>query len=179
MADPVTMMTVGSMGLSAVGGLLGASGAKQSAAAESRMYQYKAGIAQANKKIEEQNADYAYKVGEQESARFGLKSRQQIGSLRAAQSGSGIDVNSGTASLVRDSAHDLARMDMSTIRQNAARQAYGYSVKAWEAGQEANLYGMASENAQRTGKINAFSSLLTGATSVASKWQQGKQVGAL
>jgi len=174
--DPGTL-AIGSMGLSAASGLLGAAGAKQSAEAESRMYQYRAGLALANKKIEEQNADYALKVGEQEAGRFGIRARQQAGSIRAAQSGSGLDVNSGTAALVRSSAHELAMQDMATIRQNAARQAYGYSVKAWEAGQESQLYGMASQNAQAAGRINAISSLLSGATSVSNKWLQAKQTG--
>lgn len=176
MADPATMTMV-SMGMSAAGGLLGAGSAKQSAAAESRMYDYKAGIALQNKRIEEQNRDYAFKVGEQEAGRYGIKARQNIGSIKAAQSGTGLDVNTGTAAQVRESAHDIAAMDMATIRQNAARQAYGYSVKAWEAGQEARLYGMASENAKAAGKTNAIASLLSGATSVSSKWQQAKQTG--
>lgn len=178
MAGPATMAAL-SIGSSVAGGLLGAAGAKQSAQAESEMYQYKAGIALANKKIEEQNADYAFKVGEQEAGRFGIKTRQNIGSIRAAQSGSGLDVNTGSAVQVRESAHDLAAMDMATIRQNAARQAYGYKVKAWEAGQEATLYGMAASKAKTAGNINVLSSLISGASSVSSKWMQAKQVGAL
>jgi len=176
MADPATMTAL-SIGSSAIGGLLGASGTKQSARAESEMYQYRAGIALANKRIEEQNADYAFKVGEQEAMRFGVKTRQNLGSIRAAQSGSGLDVNFGTSAQVRDSAHDLAAMDMSTIRQNAARQAYGYKVKAWEAEQESKLYGMAANKAKAAGNINMFSSLISGASSVSSKWSQAKQTG--
>lgn len=176
MADPATMTAV-SMGMSAAGGLLGASGAKQSAAAESEMYQYRAGIAMVNKKIAEQNADYALKVGEQETVRFGMRTRQNIGQIKATQSGSGLDVNTGTAALVRESAHDIARMDMATIRQNAARQAYGHRIEAWQAESEASLLQKASTNAKAAGKINALSSLLSGASSVSSKWTQAKQTG--
>jgi hypothetical protein len=176
MADPATMAVL-SIGSSVAGGLLGASGAQQSAKAESEMYQYKAGIALANKRMEEQNANYAYKVGEQETARYGIKARQNIGSIRAAQSGSGLDINSGSAAQVRESAHDLAGMDMATIRQNAARQAYGYTVKAWEAEQEAGLLSRAASNAKQAGKINMFASLIGSASSVSSKWSQAKQTG--
>ena len=68
-------------------------------------------------------------------------------------------------------------MDLGTIRNNAARVAYGYSVEAASQGNQATLYKAASSNASKAGKLNMMASLISGASSVSSKWLQLDQAG--
>jgi hypothetical protein len=176
MTSPTAIAGVG-MGASAGGSLLGFLGAKQEGAAQSQMYQYQGGIAQLNKKIALQNADYAREVGEQESVRYGMKARFAEGKTKAAQGASGIDLGSGSSVDVRTSQHDIAQMDLATIRNNAARKAYGYEVEGVQDEAQSNLYGMAASNAEKAGNIKAMGSLISGVSSVSSKWLQGQSVG--
>ena len=178
MADPGTLAVIG-MASSAAGGLLGASSAEASGAAQSRTYAYQAGVAQMNKRIALQNRDYAIESGEQEAGQFGLKARQVAGAIRARQGSSNLDVNQGSAVDVQQSNAAVARMDLATIRNNAARVAYGYEVEAANASAQSDLYNMAAKDARKAGHMNAIASLIGGVSSVSSKWQQSKQFGML
>ena len=171
------VMALTSIGSSAGGGVLGFMGNLAKGKAESSMYQYQAGVAQFNQKIAEQNRDQAYATGELEAGRYGMKARQTIGGIRSAKAASGLDITSGSASQVADSAHDVAGMDMSTIRSNAARVAYGHTIEGIKYGAEAGMYSAAASNAKKASMINAFGSLLSGATSVSSKWTQARDAG--
>ena len=174
--DPATIALV-SMGSSAAGGTLGAFGKLAEGKASSQMYQYQAGVAQFNQKIAEQNRDWAYQTGERQAEITGIKGRQQIGAIKAAQSGSNLDVNSGTAVQVRESQRSITQMDMETIRSNAAKQAYGYTVEATKYAADTGMYMKAASDVRKASYIGAASSLLSGATSVSSKWMQARDAG--
>ena len=176
MADPVTLGSI-SLGASAGGSLLSAFGASSKGKAESQMYSYQARVAELNKQIAEQNRDYALASGEKEAQRYGMKAAQERGAIRAQQGASGIAINSGSAVDVQESQAQIAKMDLATIRSNAARVAYGYSVEAASQSNQSTLYKMASTNAKKAGSINALSSLISGASSVSSKWMQLNQAG--
>ena len=174
--DPATIASV-SMGSSGAGGILGMFGKLAEGKSQSEMYQYKAGVAQFNQKIAEQNREWAYQTGEKQALQTGIKGRQQIAAIDAAQSGSNLDVAGKTATQVRESQRSVAQMDMDTIRTNAARTAYGYQVEGLKYGADATLYQKAASDVRKASYIGAASSLLSGATSVSSKWLQARDAG--
>jgi hypothetical protein len=174
MAGP---MAIASMGMSAIGGIFGAMGAKESAEATSNMYQYKAGVAQANAQIAAQNALQATQVGGVQAQLSGLKTKQQIGAITAAQAASGIDVNSGTAAKVRTSQLAAGQFEQGAIRSDAARKAYGFQVEAANKTAEAQLDIMGGKQAIVAGGYQEATSLLGGATGVADKWTKFGQAG--
>jgi hypothetical protein len=100
-----------------------------------------------------------------------------MGQIRAAQGASGIDVNSGSNVDVQKGASLVAKMDQDQIRENAMRKQTGFLQAAQGEKMQAGLYDYAGRNAMREGKIGALTSIIGGATSVASKWSQGSQVG--
>lgn len=175
----MTAPTIGAVGLgsSLAGGILSAFGQKQSAEAQSRMYAYQSQVAQINSQIDKQNADYARMVGERQELNYGLKEGQIEGQIRARQGASGLDVNSGSAVDIQRSQRQIGQMDLATIRDNAAKTAYDYSVKSTQDINQAGLYGMASANAQRAGNINVAASLIGTAGGVSSRWLQGNTIG--
>jgi len=178
MTDPVTggMAAVGLA--STIGGAItGAVGAGETASAQASMYQYKAGLALMNQRINKQNAQWARQSGDINAEEAGLKAGQDIANTKVVQSGSGVDVNTGTAADVRDTQVKVAGFDQDVIRFDAAKTAYGYETKAAGDEAEANLDYMAADNAKKAGNINIFSSILGGASSVASKWSQAKTTG--
>ena len=165
------------MGATLAGGVLGAQGATQEAAATQKMYNYQAGVAKINSQIDLQNADYARNQGEVQAQQYGQKAAQQFGAIRTTQAASGLDVNTGTNAMVQDSQRKVTATDLGTIRANAAKTAYDYNVKSVMDLNQSTLDVMAGENAVAAGKIKAQASILGSVASVASKWSQGSQMG--
>jgi hypothetical protein len=168
MADPASIGV--SMGLNAIGGIMGANAASKKAAGESQMFAYKAAIARKNAEINRKNADFAFDAGEDQAQRSGMTTGFTIASQKAAQSGSGFDVNRGTAADVRDSTQSLGLRDQKTIRIEAGRKAWGYKNAADMNDLEASMNDQAGANARKAGEVNMWSTLLGSATSVADKW---------
>ena len=160
------------IGLAGIGAVTNAYGTYESGQAQSKMYGYQAGLAQYNAQIDKQNADYAMAAGEQSAAKYGMGARFQAGKIVAAQSASGIAIGGGSAADVVAGQKTVTDIDMATIRNNAARTAYGYETKAVSDTAQAGIYSAASANASAAGKIGAIGSLISGAGSVATKWSQ-------
>ena len=171
MASPGVLAGVGA-GAQAGGSLLSYFGAKREGAAQAGMYQYQSGIAQLNQKIAMQNRDYSLATGEQQAAEEGMKQRAIAGTTLARQGASGIDVGSGSSADVRTSQHDIATMDLATIRNNAARKAYGYTVEAAQDEAQSKLFDMAAVESKKAGDIKALGSLVSGVSGVSDKWLQ-------
>lgn len=165
------------MAASAGSGLLGAAGAMQEGKASSEMYSYKAGMARYNANVARQNRDYELSAGEKDALKYGLAAKNRKGDIIAAQGASGLDVNSGTSVDVRTSQDYITKLDLDQIRQNAARRAYGYETQAYGEDLSAGMYERAGSDAKKGSKMKALASLVSGASSVSSKWSQGRQAG--
>lgn len=162
---------------SLAGSAFGAAGQYQSGMAASQMYQYQAGIADYNRKIAEQNAEYAVNAGQTQAAQAGMKYRALIGQTRARQGASNIAVGEGSSADVVAGEKEISRIDTANILNNAARVAYGYKVEGQQATMQGQLDTMASAGAARAAPIAAAGSLISGVGSVASKWYQAQTSG--
>lgn len=176
MADPLTAVAIGG---TIAGGIVGGIGAEQSAGAQAAASQYKAGVALLNAQINKQNAAWAESAGETQAEISGMKSGQQIAETKVQQAASGLDVNTGTVAQVRSDQTNIAEFEQNTIRWNAAKEAYGYETKAAMDVGEAGLDQVAADDEKEAGQIGMISSFINAGTSVASKWSQGKQTGAI
>jgi hypothetical protein len=102
--------------------------------------------------------------------------RGAIGTTRTIQAASGVDVGYGSAADVQADEAFLGKLDETTIRSNAVRQAWGYQVQSLnykqqgvitrETGQADIAAGDAAANA---GNIAAVGSIATGAGSLLQK----------
>lgn len=173
---PLPLAGIG-LASTAIGAGVSAVGASYTGQAKSNMYNYQAGVADLNKKIASQNADYSREVGEVKAQDSGLRTEFQVGKMKAAQGATGLDVNSGSALATRQSQTLIGQHDQGTIRSNAARQAYGFDIEAIKYGAEGDMLRTAGKNAIEAGNLGAVSSILGGASSVASKWLQGTSAG--
>ena len=178
MADPVTLgMAAVSIGSTIFGGIEGAKGAAQKADAQTAMYQYKAGIAQANQKIAMQNAQQAYQDYGVKGQLYGLQAGQAAGKLKAAQAASGINLTGGSASMVRASQLAGVQTEEGMIAHMGAQKAYGEQVQAMNFAGEAGLAAMGGQFAQEQKGIDVAQSYLGATTSVADKWMQYSKAG--
>ena len=164
--------------ITTIGGtLLGMQGQAREAGAKIAQYNYQSGIALINKQIAEQNADYAKQVGEIQAQKEGMKTRAEVGATKATQAGRGLDVNTGSAAGVRDSQEAIGAYDQAIIRSNAARRAYGFQVEATKEENQSRVLTQAADNVRKGASLDQISSILGGASSVASKWTQGRSIG--
>lgn len=131
---------------------------------------YTAKVALDNQTIANQNANLATFKGNQQVGVSQQRTAQIIGVQTAGAGASGVDVNSGTPLRDREDTARVGSMDVQTIKQNAARSAWGYQVQAENFGQEAKLD-------QAKGYEGLFSSLIGGAGQFADKWTKYQQQG--
>jgi len=176
MADPVTIGAI-SLGATALGSGVSAFGSLMGGQSQSNMYQYQAGIAQMNAQMAKQNADYALQEGEYEAQKEGLKTREVVGKTMAIQAAGGLDVNRGSAADVRKSEYEIGEENQAIARSSAAKKAYGFEVEATSDTAQGQLDTMAASSSKTAGDIGAVSSILGGASSVSSKWLQGRDIG--
>lgn len=172
MADPFTIAAIGTAATVAGGGVA-AFGQLAGGDAKAAEFKYKAGVARLNAQIAKQNSEYALESGEKNAARKGLETMFVLGRQTVAQAANGFDVNSGTNVEVRESTQRLGYMDQGVIREEAGRKAYGYRIKGVQEESEAQANEYAAENAKSAAKIQALSTILGTAGSVAGKWYQG------
>lgn len=141
--------------VAAEGSRVGAEGARKAAAARSQAAMYRAAVARNNQQLATQYAGMERKAGDIEAEKAGLKTRQNLGTAKAIQSASGLDVGSGSAKDVRDSIKDLGALDAETIRSNAAKKAFGYDITATQQGASAELADMEARAEIEAGEYTA------------------------
>lgn len=176
MASPAVSGSIG-MGLDVAGGIIKGEGAAYEGEANAAAYRYKAGVALLNKQIDEQNASWSLQTGGIKGMEKGQQAGQEIASTKVMQSGSNLDVNSGTAKAVRDTQTKVTQFDEGVIQWDAAKTAYGYEAKAVTDKAESDLDLMAADQSEKAGNINQMTAWLNAGSSVASKWMQGSQAG--
>jgi hypothetical protein len=120
------------------------------------MYRYNAGISR-------MQSEDAKLRGETSAMQRGSSARSMVGSQRAALGAQGIDVSSGSALDVQVDTGKIAEMDIVTIRNNAAREAWGFDVQAQDYENRAGMASASASNRSRT-------TLLTGGLNALRLW---------
>lgn len=115
-------LAIGSAVAGLAGGGLGAVGGMNSAEAAKQDAFYQAAVAANNAKIAQQNAEMEIKTGQSQMAQQGLQTRSVIGTTKAAQAASGVDVNTGSSVGVRAGESEIGMLNQATIGSNAARK---------------------------------------------------------
>lgn len=91
---------------------------------------------------------------------------QRIGTETAALAGQGTDLSGSPTDILTDT-RKAGELDALTVRNNAAREAWGYEVQGSNAAANAQLSGSFSPS-----NIGAGASLLSGASSLSDKWSK-------
>lgn len=139
---------------------------QQDAQAASLRGRFENDVAERNAQLAERQGRDTVNRGALEEDRQRLETRQSIGSARAAAAASGVDVSSGSGAAVAATQSLLGDLDALTIRNDAARQAWGYDVEAANSRTQGRLALLSGENEAATHRAASVSTLLTGATSM-------------
>jgi hypothetical protein len=163
--DPISLAVIG-----AVGAATTAYGSYESGQATAASDSYQAQVAENNATLAKQQSKLDIQSGEIAAVDQGLKTKATIGSQKAQQGASGIDVNSGSAADVRAGTSEMGMVDVSTIRSNAAKKAYADEVTANSDTAQGQLDTMGASSAETGADIGAAGTLLSGASTVGSNY---------
>lgn len=152
-----------SMAMTVVGGVVSGLGAQ-------RQDQEQANAANYNAAVARNAATFAQQQGEVQAQAKDRQTAALIGRQRAVYAAGNLDVNSGSPLDIQSDTAQIGRLDSLTIRNNAAREAYGYQANA-------NLDTASAENYQTAGDTALLGSLIGAGTSVGSKWSSYSQAG--
>jgi hypothetical protein len=134
--------------------------------AQSRNAAYQAQVAANSAAIARRNYTLQIEAGEIQVANSELKLRADLGTTKAGQAASGIDVNSGSDAAVRAGEAKIGTYNALTIRSNDARAAYGFAVEATGDTAESELLTQESQQASAAAPLAATGSLLSSASTV-------------
>jgi hypothetical protein len=154
-----------------------AKASEDAAAAQQRAAEANAQLDDFNARVAELQAADAEQRGEIEAGRFAQQVKGLIGQQRTGFAAGNVDVGFGSAVDVQADAAYLGKEDEATIRNNAAREAWGLRVEASnyrqkaaisrQAGQYDLAAGDASASALRTaGTLSAAGTILTAGSSL-------------
>jgi hypothetical protein len=113
-----------------------------------------------NARMAKMQADQATKRGEKAAQAVRQKTKQLIGSQRAALAAQGIEVNADTAADIQADTSALGALDALTVKNNAWLEAWGYKVQA-------NDYETQAKMVSNAAKYNSKMTLVTGGIGMA------------
>lgn len=166
-------LAAGGAATSAVGQYKAGQAGKAAGKAQADVSNSSADLADYNASVADLQATDAVERGAEAESRFRTQVRGVIGAQRAGFAGANIDVGFGSAVDVQADAAYLGELDALTIRTNAAREAWGFNVQAYDYRAKATIDRKAAANqiaagdqAATAGLINAGSTLLGGGASL-------------
>lgn len=170
----ISSATMGSIGtgLQIAGAVSGAYGSYQQSKATKAAYEYQAAVNRNNAQIAQWQAADAITRGQKAEQAQRLKTAQLKSSQRAAFAARGVALDEGSALNILDDTDYMGEMDALTIRDNAAREAWGLRNQATGYSSDASMLSSRANAESPMG--SAFGSLLTGAGVVADSWYKRK-----
>jgi hypothetical protein len=174
MCEPATLTLIAT-GLSTA---VGVAGQFMHGQAASQQAKYQAAVANNNQIIAERAAKDAEARGDIAEDRQRRKLALIMGTQRNALAGQGTDLLSGSPLDIIGDTAEVGEMDALTIRNNSAREAYGYRVQGMNYAAEESLARSRSNNGLATA-LGAGQSLLSGASQFGTQWNQFKKQGLL
>lgn len=159
-------------GLSFVGQMSQQQAQQQAASAAQAQAVYQSQVARQNQELAQRQAADATQRGQVAEENRRRLTQQQIGQQTAALAGQGTDLEGSPTDILGDTAA-TGELDARTIRSNAAREAYGYTVQAQGFGSSAALETTRAMNSVYTPNyLGAGASLLSGASTLGDKWRK-------
>lgn len=171
-------MCVGTV-LTVASTLIGAVGAIQQANAASAAASYNAQVGEMNARISDKRAQDAIDRGMDEEQQKRLDVAQIRGRQEAAMAANNVSVGFGSSLDTLVDSKTAGELDALTIRYNSEQEAYDNRVQAANQRADAQLNRMEAKSRRTAGYINAFGTVLGGASKAFSGYQKSRGIGAI
>jgi hypothetical protein len=132
---------------------------------------YQAGIYGQDATFADAQATDAIARGHEAELRSREGTRQLTGSQRASYAAQGLSLDTGSPADVVTGDRALGELDALTIRNNARREAYGYSTQAAQFRQQGAMAQLAGRNTAQAYRDQGASTLLSGASDLFNVYQ--------
>ena len=166
------MCSIAAIGLAttALGAVMSFQSGRAQARGVEQSSQFNAAVQRNNAIAADQQAGLAHQRGKVAAAQEGLAARRLIGLQRATAGGSGGDVGGESFQQTFADTAGIGAINAANARSNAARESLGFTTQAQNFRAQAGL--TLTEGSNRAAALNsaASASLLSGAGSVATKW---------
>lgn len=143
--------------------IAGLAGTAVSAVGSIQQGNYAGQVAKNNAKIATQNAAYSRQAGSEQAGITSMKGAARGADIKAGMAANGVDVNTGSNADVQIGNRETSTLDSETVLNNAELQAYGYTTQATN-------YEAQSKEDVAAGDIGAVGDILSGVSSLGSKW---------
>jgi len=173
MCEPATLATIALVS-SAASTATGVVGSLQAGKAQSASARYQGQLADINAEYADRAARDALDRGEFDALAHGRKVAQLRGKQTRDMAANGLELGYGTPLDIATDTDVLAAEDNSRIFANAMRESEGYRINAQGYRNEGAGARAAGANARTASYINAGSTLLDGASSLAGTWTKYK-----
>jgi hypothetical protein len=117
--------------------------------------EYNATMSENNAIIADRAAERAIAVGAAKAEARSVGTAARLGTIKAGQAASGVDVNTGSAVDVRAGTRAFGKLDAETDMANAALENYGFRVRATDARAQAGLQRHSAAMARYRGQVTA------------------------
>lgn len=161
------MFDIGTM-MQITGSVMGALGAASNSSAAKAAYNSQAQVADNNATISEWQAQDALARGGRDVMAARRRTRQLRGRQRAGLAASGVDLTTGSAEQILNDTEYFGEVDVNTLQDNAAREAWALRNQASGYKSQAGL--MKARADAESPFMAGMTSLLTNAGKVASNW---------
>lgn len=170
MADAAMALQIGGVASQTFGSYFGA------ATQKANLYG-QANTADANARMAELGAQDELARGQHQIGKLSLQAGQIKSSQRAAMAANGVDLGVGNAAEVQASGDLIKEQDIQTAQLNAIKSAWGY--RAQKANYENEAFAARASAKGISPLLQAGTTLIGGASQVASNWYATKKSGAL
>lgn len=154
MCEPTTIM----MGIAAVAAAYGAYSASESSKAQA---EYQSDVAENSAKVSKWQAEDAVTRGGEAAIQKQREAERMRGTQVARLASNGLDISSGTPLAILEDTMFFGQQDANTIRNNAAREAWGYQTQAASSNASAQMYSSVASSTNSG--VAAGTSLLSSA----------------
>ena len=158
--------------LTAVGTVVSMAATNQQAKAQAAAYNSQAEANEANARISREQAQDAIERGQEEEEKQRQKAARFKAGQKAAFAASGVDTTDGTPLDVLTDTAFASEVNAANIRYNAGQEALGFRRQANNYLYEAGADRAAASNAKSAGRMQMFSTLIGGATTMADRWNK-------
>lgn len=169
----LAILTAVSTTMQVVGQVKAGNAAKRAGAAQQDAANSQAELSDYNASVADVQATDATQRGAIDESRYRIGIRQAIATQRVGFAGGNVDVGFGSAVDVQGDAAFLGELDALQIRQNAAMEAYGFKVQAFDYRKQAEIArktgvfaAQAGKEQQTASRYQAAGTIIGGSTSL-------------
>jgi hypothetical protein len=149
--------------ISGVSALMGWFSNRSAAKAQRKAAEADAELQDYNADVADIQAQDALERGEVEADKYGAAVRRMVGAQRANYATQGVDVSSGTPMDVQADTAQWGEINALQIKSNAAREAWGYKVEAYDSRKRAMFERKEGLMLQKAGNTAAWASVVAAA----------------